>query len=192
MCSKASAQKQQTVPLQKNETGQNCWTGRTGNLPPLSDNHETGNAIHQQCTVVIFRRTKTVCWKSYPYQRYGAMIHIRKSKVVVPVDALMACRKGWCVAPLILKFGDRCRMISFTPRSLCPLERTFYLSIRSLGLILSRSAQFGEMKNPLPIWDSNRKPSPCGVVSILTEVSGPRSIFTLVPCTWTAYHRNDR
>jgi hypothetical protein len=124
VCSKASAQKQQTVPLQKNETGQNCWTGRTGNLPPLSDNHETGNAIHQQCTVVIFRRTKTVCWKSYPYQRYGAMIHNRKIKLVVPVEALMSCRKGWCEAPLILNFGARCRMISFTPRSHCPLERT--------------------------------------------------------------------
>jgi hypothetical protein len=78
----------------------------------LSDNHETGYAIHQQCIAVIFRPTKTACSETlpsvFPRQKYGAMIHIRKTKVVVPVDALMTCREGRCIAPLILQFGARC------------------------------------------------------------------------------------
>jgi len=60
----------------------------------------------------------------FPCQFYGAMIHIRNSKVVVPVDAMKPYREGRCMAPLILKSGARCWMISFTPRSFCPLERT--------------------------------------------------------------------
>jgi hypothetical protein len=123
-----SAHKQKAVPKQKNETGQNCWTRRPGSQPPLWENHETSYAIHQQCIAVIFRRTKTACWKPlpsfFPCQGYGAMIHIRRSKAVVPVDAMKPCREGICITPMILKFGSRCWMISFTPRSRCPLDRT--------------------------------------------------------------------
>ena len=44
----------------------------------------------------------------FPCQFYGAMIHIRNSKVVVPVDAMKPYREGRCMAPLILKSGARC------------------------------------------------------------------------------------
>jgi len=112
----------------KNETTRNCWTRRPCSQSPLSDDHETGYAFHQQCIAVIFRRTKTACWKSlpsvFPCQWYGAMIHIRRSKAVVPVDAMKPCREGSCMDPLILMFGTRCWMISFTPRSRWPLEKT--------------------------------------------------------------------
>jgi hypothetical protein len=112
----------------KNETTRNCWTRRPCSQSPPSDDHETGYAFHQQCIAVIFRHTKTACWKSlpsiYPCQWYSAMIHIHKSKAVFPVAARKPCREGRCITPLILKFGAKCWMISFTPRSLCPLKRT--------------------------------------------------------------------
>jgi len=54
-----STHKQKAAPKTKNETGQNVLTCARG--IQLSDNRETGDAVHQQCIAVILRRTKTVC-----------------------------------------------------------------------------------------------------------------------------------
>ena len=147
-------------PSAKNEKGQNFWTRRPGSQPSLSDNHETCYAIHQQCIDVIFRHIKTASWKSlpsvFPCQKFDATIHIRKSKVVVPVDAMSPCRDGRCIAPLILKFGPGRWMTSFTPRSLCPLEKT----------VVPIDQEAGFASEPVcTIWKNEESHSPGGTRS---------------------------